>query len=400
MTMSVDVNSLLSNPPKFTKPPIDLDPSGGNSEIHSEVNPPTKIEIKGYEPLLLARKKHYIPQREKSGHAHDAPYKVTKKGSTQSNTTTGNSFNLLNVDKKTQGRPFNDNLNARFLFFQNTESLISNLLNLKANRADSELNSLFATPASAASVERPGSASRSGSVLFPCPPSPTSETERSLLSRRSSTSSISSLSSHSSLESLTSVSSTSSIRNNEKEPLEDRNPTLSKIVNSYSINTSFVINYDNVLSENFITSHESDSTYDDSNIARNDPSDYITQSIDFQNFNNTDPGLDITAELCNIFNCESLSFVKIIRNNKGKLIKFEIISADNQDNSGKPFDINFIKKFITYPRYKSKMKIYLIKGKFERKLWFYNDIRMLIWDMENLDMTDKKVLINNNILNN
>lgn len=363
--MTINIHSLLSDPLPIR---IDKDPK---SSEYSEINAPTKIDIQGYETLYLARKKHYIPQREKPGYT--SPYRVSKKSSISP------TFNILNIDKKTQGRPFNDNLNARFLFFRNQESLISNLLNLKTNRSDNDLNSL----------------SRNYECKFPCPPSPTTDNEGpSPLSRRSSTSPISSFSSTASLDSMSSVSTNSSFNS------ASRNPTISKLVNNYSINTSFIINYDNVLAQNFITSQEPNSAYDDSNIARNDPNDFVTQSIEFQNFNNSDSELDISAELCKIFNCEALSFVKIIRNNKGKLIKFEIISSANQDNNGRPFDINFIKKFITYPRYKSRMKIYLIKGKFERKLWFYNDIRMLIWDLENLDMKDKKVLINNSILNN
>lgn len=102
----------------------------------------------------------------------------------------------------------------------------------------------------------------------------------------------------------------------------------------------------------------------------------------------------VHEELCSVFNTKELSFVKIIRNNKGQLVKFEILSQLNK----KQLTVNYIKKFITYPRYKSKMKIYLINGSFGKDIWFYNDMRMLIWDLENGDTSDKKLLINNTIL--
>lgn len=108
------------------------------------------------------------------------------------------------------------------------------------------------------------------------------------------------------------------------------------------------------------------------------------------NFNKND---NIFLNLCNNFNIKFFSLIKIIRNNKGKLIKFEILSTLNFN-----LNIHFLKKFITFPRYKSNMKIYLINGKFDKNICFYNDLRMLLWDIKNSNLGNKRILINNLIL--
>lgn len=120
---------------------------------------------------------------------------------------------------------------------------------------------------------------------------------------------------------------------------------------------------------------------------------FQTQSIEFENIEK-DHTINVHDELCKTFNTNELSFVKIIRNTKGKLIKFEILSRVNNDE----IDIKFIKKFITFPRYKSKMKIFLINGKFDKDVCFYNDLRMFIYDIENKQLVNKKSLVNNKVL--
>ncbi|KAH3675657.1 hypothetical protein WICMUC_002574 [Wickerhamomyces mucosus] len=304
---------------------------------HTTLSPPIMIKINNYEPLYLARKKHYVSQKDK-----DNRFQISKHS------------HLSSKGKKAQGRPFNDNLNARFIYFTSIESLISNLLNIKSKPLPTPFNEDY--------------------------PSPSSSGSEDSFSRRSSISSESSTESCQSHFSFTSASSTS------------RNPTISKLVHNYEINTSFIINYDTTcISANLSTRGI------ESIIPEVDLQDFRTQSIEFQNCNN-DNNLDISHELSKIFQCDELSFVKIIRNNKGKFIKFEIVSTKNSGSTN--ITINFIKQFVTYPRYKSRMKIYLLRGNFDKKVWFYNDIRMLIWDLENLDMKGKKILVNNGILNN
>lgn len=226
------------------------------------IHPPHVILIQNFEPLRLAKKKHYQPIQ--------SALKIQKR--------TG--------ANKPQGRPFNSNLNARFLLFNNFNDLILNLLNIK------EIKLGY-------------------------------------------------------LQELT-----------ETSPL---NISKKLIVDKISISNNH----------------------------------FQLKSICFEKFNSDNNSkFDIYNELCTIFNTKELSFIKTIRNNKGKLIKFEIMSSLNSMD----LNIDFIKKFITYPRYKSKMKIFLINKKFNENIWFYNDLRMLIWDLNNLKIENTKIMLNNDIL--
>lgn len=236
------------------------------------IHPPHTILIQNFEPLRLAKKKHYVPCQ--------SALKIQKRtGAT-----------------KPQGRPFNSNLNARFLLFNNTNDLILYLLNAK----DSQLG--YVSPAQFKSIT-------------------------------------------------------------------DGNNNLDEMQR---------INVENIRLEQGPD-------------LINAP--FQLKSISFEKFN--DSRFGIYPELCKIFNVDELSFVKTIRNNKGKLIKFEIMSSINS----KELSIDFIKKFITYPRYKSKMKIFIINKKFHQNVWFYNDLRMLIWDINNLKIENTKIMINTGILN-
>lgn len=73
------------------------------------------------------------------------------------------------------------------------------------------------------------------------------------------------------------------------------------------------------------------------------------------------------------FTCSHLKFIKIIRDKKGKLIRLESVITPNTSE----ITIDFIKKKICYPRYKSNMKIYLIKcdspEDFENKFIYIHD---------------------------
>lgn len=238
--------------------------NGGNNNKNevAATHPPHIILIQDFEPLRLAKKKHYVP--------YQSALKIQKR--------TGSN--------KPQGRPFNSNLNARFLLFNNINDLILNLLNIK----ELKIGHL-------------------GSNNF---------------------------------------------------DLSTNNMTIQPICQS---------------SDQLTSTHQ-------------------LKSISFEKFNDHSSKFEIYNELCKIFNVKELSFIKTIRNNKGKLIKFEIMSFINSNE----LNIDFIKKFITYPRYKSKMKIFLINQKFDQNIWFYNDLRMLIWDINNLKIENTNILINTEIL--
>jgi hypothetical protein len=241
-------------------------------------SPPQVIRLKNLEPLNLAKTKHYT--------RHQAASKIQKK--------------MGNV--KPQGRPFNDSLKARFLFFQTVDDLISSILNHKDHdtvRLVDDFNSLNSKLDEAHSQ---------------------------------------------------------TVKTNNR-------PLIIDLILQNSLNMN-VKSLENIK--------------------------FQLQSIEFENYNKN----SIHQELCKILNTPEFSFVKIIRNNKGRLIKFEILSQVDNDK----IDINFVKKYITFPRYKSNMKIYLINGKFDKNVWFYNDLRMLLWEMDNLDISGKRVLVNNLIL--
>jgi len=239
------------------------------------IHPPHIINIQNHEPLKLAKKKHYQPIQSAA--------KIQKRRGSL----------------KPQGRPFNSNLNARFLLFNKIEDLSLILLNCKMLKiGELNLNNC---------IEKGGDTN--------C--------------------------------------STTTVKFN---GLEINNVKLYKLSNEFNEHP------------------------------------FQLKSISFEKFQNST--MEIYNDLCSIFNILEFSFIKIIRNNKGKLIKFEIMS----NISNNELNIDFIKKFITYPRYKSKMKIFLINKKFLQNIWFYNDERMLIWDLNNLNFKNTKVLINTDIL--
>lgn len=222
--------------------------------------PPTVIRVNDFAPLRLAKKKHYIAAPE---------FKVCKRL------------------PKPQGRPFNDNLNARFLFFDTIDDLIADVMNYKV---------------------------------------------------------------------------------------------------SY---LTHITHFPSFKDDGFMTTNSQQLK-----VKMPERPQYHMKSVEFEKLDNESP-TSIHDDLCKMFHTKELSFVKIIRNNKGQLVKFEILSELNKSQ----LTVNYIKKFITYPRYKSKMKIFLMRGTFDKDIWFYNDMRMLLWDLENGEIGDKKLLLNNTILN-
>lgn len=91
------------------------------------------------------------------------------------------------------------------------------------------------------------------------------------------------------------------------------------------------------------------------------------------------------------FQCQYLKFIKIIRDKKGKLIRLESVIIPNTNE----ITIDFIKKKICYPRYKSNMKIYLIKcdapEEFQNKFIYIHDSQSLEdgKNLVNIDNLDK-----------
>ncbi|ODV95481.1 hypothetical protein PACTADRAFT_34047 [Pachysolen tannophilus NRRL Y-2460] len=94
-----------------------------------------------------------------------------------------------------------------------------------------------------------------------------------------------------------------------------------------------------------------------------------------------DENLNFYNVLKNCFNNEFFTFIKVIRDNTGKVVKLETIEQPTV-NGRIYYTTEWVKKEICYPRYKSNMKIHLTKGKLEKSVILYNDLRMLLWDID------------------
>lgn len=92
---------------------------------------------------------------------------------------------------------------------------------------------------------------------------------------------------------------------------------------------------------------------------------------------------DIYNEVKSAFNVDSLTFVRAIRDYKGKLIKMETVSYPEQwaCDSDKFSSIDWIKADVCKPRYKSNMKIHLVAESLEKQIVFYRDIHMFHKDI-------------------
>lgn len=105
---------------------------------------------------------------------------------------------------------------------------------------------------------------------------------------------------------------------------------------------------------------------------------------------------DIYSEAKSVFKVESLTFVRAIRDYKGKLIKMETVPYPEQwaCQKEKFSSVDWIKADICKPRYKSNMKIHIIAESLEKHFVFYRDLRMFRKDIvENPLLSSKLVCI-------
>ncbi|AET38273.1 uncharacterized protein Ecym_2553 [Eremothecium cymbalariae DBVPG len=66
---------------------------------------------------------------------------------------------------------------------------------------------------------------------------------------------------------------------------------------------------------------------------------------------------------------DTLQFIKLIRDHKGKLLRLETVPCNESQ-----INIDFIKRNVCYPRYKSNMKFYLIRSdSLQKKFIYYHD---------------------------
>lgn len=98
---------------------------------------------------------------------------------------------------------------------------------------------------------------------------------------------------------------------------------------------------------------------------------------------------DVQKALCDHFGVSAFTFLKVVRDLHLKILKIETVGPTEKLDEGK-CSAQWVKKNIAHPRYKSKMKLHLVKG--THLFVFYNDRRL----MENETYTNrtpgKKVL--------
>ncbi|GME79415.1 unnamed protein product [Ambrosiozyma monospora] len=84
------------------------------------------------------------------------------------------------------------------------------------------------------------------------------------------------------------------------------------------------------------------------------------------------------------FECQDYQFVKAIRDSNGRILKLESIRPPMETlaNGGTryKYTTEWVKKTICYPRYKSKMKIHLLRS--QENFILYNDLKMMLWDIQ------------------
>lgn len=96
-------------------------------------------------------------------------------------------------------------------------------------------------------------------------------------------------------------------------------------------------------------------------------------------FDNSPPTTDLFVKLCETFEVAKFKFVKIIRNIDGKLVKIETV-----DQIDSIVTAEWIKQNVCRPRYKSNMKIQLIRFNQPTNECIYKDKRLFELDIENV----------------
>lgn len=110
--------------------------------------------------------------------------------------------------------------------------------------------------------------------------------------------------------------------------------------------------------------------------------DHITKLIDIREPN-------VYLKLQYRFNEMNLRLIKLVRDHKGKLLKLETVPFNNYSD----ITIDFIKRKVCYPRYKSNMKFYLVKGDDKIELMenfvYYHDRQLYEKEKEYLNVYTK-----------
>lgn len=96
-------------------------------------------------------------------------------------------------------------------------------------------------------------------------------------------------------------------------------------------------------------------------------------------FNNPPPTTDLYDKLCEAFKIANFEFVRINRNIEGKVINIETVRKTDSIITAE-----WIKQNVCRPRYKSNMKIYLIRSNQPMKECIYKDKKVFELDIENV----------------
>lgn len=104
-------------------------------------------------------------------------------------------------------------------------------------------------------------------------------------------------------------------------------------------------------------------------------------------FNNLPPTTDLYEKLCEAFKIANFKFVKINRNIEGKVINIETVR-----NTDSIITAEWIKQNVCRPRYKSNMKIHLIRSNLPMKECIYKDKKVFELDIENVYNSVVKII--------
>lgn len=109
----------------------------------------------------------------------------------------------------------------------------------------------------------------------------------------------------------------------------------------------------------------------------------------FQNmhFNNSPSTANLFEKLCAAFEISCFKFVRIVRNIDGKIVKIETV-----DHPTDPITPEWIKQNVCKPRYKSNMKIHLVRSNQPTRECIYKDMKMYEDDIENIYNCQVKIV--------
>ncbi|ODV87820.1 hypothetical protein CANARDRAFT_20552 [[Candida] arabinofermentans NRRL YB-2248] len=204
---------------------------------------------------------------------------------------------------------------------------------------------------------------------------------------------------------------------NSQTPKETPKETPSRLAVSGRSSLRFLLNR---------TERDSSEEHQGDNVTSVEPAEDVVESEEPSNASwKSDIPINLHMLIKKEFNIDKYRFIKIIRDNNGRVLKLETITppemystvndassidTHNQDkdeaikgidqeedkhtkavhtpsskmekkpvDAGYNFTSEWIKKTVCYPRYKSKMKIHMIES--SENFILYNDLRMMLWDI-------------------